>query len=211
MRATCYKTLLAVISVSVVALMYNSFKYDVFAGTVTDPECKLAPGNVVTCCWIDSTQEYPPKNYEACIECTLTGETWSCGSIYYPSTEVAPPTSPPTPTPFAPEGALPQGEVQQLPPTPPPTGGKGLFGSEVLPTPPAGLAPPTEPPAPTSDPTVPPETGQGEEDGTGGGGGIKPPVKDLLPDTGITEQPDVQQPEEEQPSNEGEGPAGPLT
>jgi hypothetical protein len=43
------------------------------------------------------------------------------------------------------------------------------------------------------------------EDGTGGSDG-----KDLLPDTGITEQPDVQQPEEE-PSNEGEGPAGPLT
>ena len=125
----------------------------------------------------------------------------------YPD-EVALP--PPAPSPKGPEGALPQGDVQQLPPTPPPTGGKGLFGSEVLPTPPAGLAPPTEPPAPTSEPTVPPETGQGEEDGTGGSGGIKPPVKDLLPDTGITEQPDVQQPEEE-PPNEGQGPAGPLT
>ena len=211
MRATCYKTLLAVISVSVVALMYNSsFKYDVFAGTVTDPECKLDPGNVVTCCWIDSTPEYPPKNYEACVQCTLTGETWSCGSVYYPATEVAPPTS--SPTPFVPEDALPQGEVQQPTPTPPPTGGKGIFGSDLLPTPPAGLALPTEPPSPTSEPTLPPETSQDEEDGTGGSGdGIKPPVKDLLPDTGIAEQPDVQEPEQEQPSNEGQGPAGPLT
>ena len=210
MRATCYKTLLAVISVSVVALMYNSsFKYDVFAGTVTDPECKLDPGNVVTCCWIDSTPEYPPKNYEACVQCTLTGETWSCGSVYYPEGyPVAPPRSSPTLTPFAPEGALPQGEVQQPTPTPPPTGGKGLFGSEVLPTQPEGLAPQTEPSAPTSEPTVPPETGQSDEkDGTDDGGG-KPPVQDLLPDTGITEQPEVQQPEE--PSSEGEGPAGPL-
>ena len=36
---------------------------------------------------------------------------------------------------------------------------------------------------------------------------------DIIPDTGITEQPETQQPEEEQeePSNEGRGPAGPLT
>jgi hypothetical protein len=56
---------------------------------------------------------------------------------------------------------------------------------------------------------VPPETDQGEQDETNDGGGIKPPVKDLLPENGIGGQPDVQQPEE--PSNEGAETAGPLT
>jgi hypothetical protein len=140
-----------------------------------------------------------------CTTCSATYPPSNCGPRYPEPLGIAPPTA--TPNPTAPENALPQGNVQQPTPTLPPTKDKGLFGSDVLPTPPAGLAPPTEPSAPTTEPTLPPETGQGEEDGTEGGGGIKPPVKDLLPDTGITEQPDVQQPEG--PSSEGE--AGPLT
>jgi hypothetical protein len=167
----------------------------------------------VSCCWNESLESgtFPFETIEewqtACQVCDVEGDTGDFVNCSEPTIGFAPPT--PTPSPPAPENALPQGDVQQPTPTPPPTGDKGLFGSEVLPTPSTGLAPPTEPPAPTSEPTVPPETGQGEEDKTGGSGGIKPPVKDLLPDTGITEQPEVQQPEE--PSSEGERPAGPLT
>jgi hypothetical protein len=94
-------------------------------------------------------------------------------------------------------------ELKQPPTTPPGPGEP--FGS----IPEGGTAPEVAPP------TIAPEDSQGynrsgTDGGTGAGGGVKPPVKDLLPDTGITEQPDVQQPEEER-SNEGEGPAGPLT
>ena len=167
--------------------------------TPIDPGVKL-------CCWTDPvTEPFGIRYCQSCLYDIPSGD-YICSDIetHYPGMKL--PT--PSPTPSVPEGALPQGEIQQPTPTPPPTGGKGLFGSEVLPTPPTGLAQPTEPPAPTSEPTVPPEA---EEDGTGGGGGIKPPVEDLLPETGIEEQPEVKQPEQEQPSGEGQGPAGPLT
>ena len=64
----------------------------------------------------------------------------------------APP--PPTPSPPAPENALPQGDVQQLPPTPlnpPAGGGKGPLGANILPT------PSTSPPGDVSDDDVIPE------------------------------------------------------
>lgn len=74
---------------------------------------------------------------------------------------VAPPSPSPSPTPMVPENALPQGEVQQLTPTPPPTGGKGIFGSNILPTQPTGIAPPTTTttPSPSPQTTPPPTTG----------------------------------------------------
>ena len=95
-------------------------------------------------------------------------------------------------------------------------GGKRLFGSDVptLSVSPDGGStndggkvaeqPPT---APITPPTVssPEETDQGDGD-------KKPPQVKDLPGIDITEQPEVQQQEQgEQPSNEGQGPAGPLT
>lgn len=92
-----------------------------------------------------------------CTKCDDTPRGPSnCGPRYQESSA---PT--PSPTPVAPENALPQGEVQQLTPTPPPTGGKGIFGSNILPTQPTGIAPPTTTttPSPSPQTTPPPTTG----------------------------------------------------
>jgi hypothetical protein len=211
-----YKNSLILIVVALIVILglFTAPVYVADSQFVRDYICVPSEGGLVECCaYIEGILW--------CTTCDDTSPPSNCGPRYPNPVGIAPP--PTTPNPTAPENALPQGDVQQLPPTPPPTRGEGLFGSEVSPTPPAGLAPPTEPSAPISEPTVPPETGQGEEptvppetgqgedDGTGGGGGIKPPVKDLLPETGIEEQPEVQQPEQEQPSGQGQGPAGPLT
>jgi hypothetical protein len=225
-----------------------------------------------TCCYWESDSE-TETTIEYCTECiTSPGwENYPCTHTQTDVSSIALPT--PTPSPPAPENALPQGDVQQPSPTLPPTGGKGLFGSEVLPSlsmslggdvsnddgileqpplfgrnignaplggffgqepttdepspeptpvlssppsPPVAtdvspdLAPeedvgPFPPPPTTPVPPVPPPGQEGTDDGR----------DDLLPDTGITEQPEVQQPEQEQkqeePSNEGKETAGPLT
>jgi hypothetical protein len=95
--------------------------------------------------------------------------------------DVAPPTS--TPSPLPPENALPQGDIQQPTPTPPPTGAKGLFGSELS-TPPTGLAPPSPSPMTTpspTQPTTPPPTT-----------GLKGPQGSLLaPEGGISPTPQL--------------------
>jgi hypothetical protein len=72
--------------------------------------------------------------------------------------------------------------------------------------------PPLTPTAPQTPPTIAPEDSQiddqsGTDGGAGGGGGVKPPGgNDLLPDNGVGDQPEVQQPEQE-----GQDQAGPLT
>jgi hypothetical protein len=216
------RLIIGVVSLLIVALVYSSFpkSYMAFASqssSINPIKCEVQDNPAfIECC---RTSSRGPGDIEIhwCTMCDNTNPPSNCGQRY-PEVVALPP---PAPSPKGPEGALPQGEVQQPTPTPPPTGGKGLFGSEVLPTPPAGLAPPTEPPVPpvppptTPVPPVPPPTTPvppvpppGQEDTDDG-------RDDLLPDTGITEQPEVQQPEQEQeqeePSNEGQETAGPLT
>jgi hypothetical protein len=76
--------------------------------------------------------------------------------------------------------------LEQVPTTPPP-----LFGRNEAAVPPTGGI---EQPLTT---TLPPLFGRNI------------PRNDIIPDTGIAEQPETQQPEEE-PSNEGQEIAGPL-
>ena len=188
----------------------------VFAATKGPIECTALSDHSTECC--QTTTEDDGIEITWCTMCENTDPPSNCSGRYQgPLFDVAPPPSTTTSCPDLNQALdatgncepLVQAPEQPPAPTSPPTGGEGVFGSDVLPNPPAGVAPPTEPPAPTSEPTLPPETGQGEEEGTGGGGGIKPPVEDLLPDTGITEQPDVQQPEE--PSDQGQDTTGPIT
>jgi hypothetical protein len=170
---------------------------------------------IENCCWTE--ENLKGEMVKLCQSCELddSGRPADCSAI----TQRVLPAS----TDVLPEG----GVIQQPQPTPPLTGGNGIFGSNILPTPSLApddgsgteqpplttpispIAPPTiEPPSPPTNPTIAPEGDQGDEgsgtDGGNGGGG-QLPGKDL-PETGITEQPEVKQ-----PSNEGQGPAGPLT
>ena len=196
-----------VISVLVVTLMFNSFSgFEAFAEP-KDPKWGRAGSNCDTdntgtqteCCWINEAHEV------VCQLCNTeevaTGAY--CGPVHTLRTLLP--------------GDKVLEELTKSPlPSPPLGGGKRLFGSDVptLSVSPDGGStndggkvaeqPPT---APITPPTVssPEETDQGDGD-------KKPPQVKDLPGIDITEQPEVQQQEQgEQPSNEGQGPAGPLT
>ena len=145
-----------VVSLSLIALVYTSSSTSASALKLTSKTICETKGNTQTCChWETDTET--EKTIEYCTECI--GDSPCTHTQTDVSVSVAPPT--PAPSPVTPENALPQGDVQQPTPTPPPTGGKGLFGSNVLPNPPAGLAPPTTTatPSPSPQTTPPPTTG----------------------------------------------------
>jgi hypothetical protein len=118
------------------------------------------------------------------------------------------------------EGVLEQLLTATPPSTPtPPRGGEGIFGSTPSKSPEGDVSndggtvtqPLATPIAPPKGSTVAPDDSQGDkEDGTGGGGGVRPPLRNSLPE--IVKEPEIQQPErEEEPSNEGQDTVGPLT
>jgi hypothetical protein len=196
-----------VISVLVVTLVFSSFSWFEAFAEPKDPkwgragnECSTDnTGTHTECCWINEAHDVV---CQLCLtDVVATGA--DCGPVH--TIRTLPPEL--------------EGLTMSPSPTPPPSGGKRLFGSDV-PTlsisPDTGSTndggkvaeqPPAIPTAPTTPPTVlsPEETDQGDGD-------KKPPLVNDLPDIDITEQPEVQQQEEgEQPSNEGQVPAGPLT
>jgi hypothetical protein len=184
-------------------------------------DCKEANFFYETCCWAEDFGTYIAYVCQTCYDKDGYGSNGyeDCGPLVKQRTisgdEVRAPLG---------EGVLEQPLTTTEPTTPkPPAGGKGIFGSDVLPTPsisPEGdvsndggtvKQPPTTPIAPPTGPTVAPHDSQGDkEDGIGDGGGVRPPLRDSLPE--IVKEPGVQQPEqEEEPSNEGQDTAGPLT
>jgi hypothetical protein len=145
MRATCYKTLLAVISVLVFALVYSSFSaFHVFAAPPAagllspDADCdydERTPTSIF-CCWTESATE--PFGIKFCQTCEGDGD---CGAVYPVYPELEQPPTPPSPGPGAPLGSIKEGgvlpELQQTLPSPPtpPVGGISeqppLFGRNV--------------------------------------------------------------------------------
>jgi hypothetical protein len=198
------RLIIGVVSLLIVALVYSSFpkSYVAFAAiTYGDISCS-GEGSLylVRCCQTQTDDE--GIETEWCTWCDNTSPPSNCSPRYQVGHAVAPP-SPQTGT--CPENTALDAQGNCAPLTQSPEqaltdqapGLKSPLGTGVITPPPSGVAPP---PPTTPVPPVPPPGQEDTDDGR----------DDLLPDTGITEQPEVQQPEQE-PSSEGEGPAGPLT
>jgi hypothetical protein len=210
-----------IISILVVVLIHSSYFISNAAAapkvTRGPIECNnILDNDLIRCCQDETDSKGITITW--CVVCDNTAPPSNCGPRAQDKEQ------PPAPTPTGPGiGILPGDKVldeltTSPSPTPPPSSGKGVFGSDV---PTLSVSPdggstndggkvveqsPTIPTAPTTPPAVSsPETEQGDGDKK------PPPVKDL-PDIDITQQPEVQQQEQgDQPSNEGQGPAGPLT
>jgi hypothetical protein len=208
-----------IISLLVLVLIHSSYFISNAAAapkvTRGPIECNnILDNDLIQCCQDETDSKGITITW--CVNCDNTAPPSDCGPRFQSNEQ------PPTPTPTGPIiGVLPGDKVlEELTtspsPTPPPSRGKSLFGSDV---PTLSISPDggstndggkvaEQPPTIPTAPTTPPPTVSSPEDT----GDKKPPLVKDLPDIDITEQPEVQQQEQgEQPSNEGQGSAGPLT